>query len=71
VVSLGSVAGCISGMAFPVFCGRVLDSFAARGDVGRGYTLLLAICSVAGLVAFVSSHLLAPSFEPVRQPARA
>ena len=71
VVSLGSVAGCISGMAFPVFCGRVLDSFAARGDVGRGYTLLLAICSVAGLVAFLSSHLLAPSFEPVRQPARA
>jgi ACS family hexuronate transporter-like MFS transporter len=69
VVGLGSMAGSLGGILFPIFSGRLLDRFAAAGDVTAGYALLFAICGSAYLVAFGVNHLLAPTFEPVRTPA--
>jgi ACS family hexuronate transporter-like MFS transporter len=63
VVGIGGMAGAIGGMLFPVFSGRLLDIFTARGNVTGGYTVLFAICAFAYLVAFAIHHLLAPRFE--------
>ncbi|HEY4392719.1 MAG TPA: MFS transporter [Polyangia bacterium] len=69
VVGLGSMAGSLGGILFPIFSGRLLDRFAAAGNVTAGYALLFAICGSAYLVAFAVNHLLAPTFEPIRTPA--
>jgi len=63
VTGLGSMAGCLSGIAFPIATGALLDRFAARGDETGGYTVLFGFCAVAYLVAFGLNHLLAPRFE--------
>jgi ACS family hexuronate transporter-like MFS transporter len=69
VVGLGSMAGSLGGILFPIFSGKLLDKFAAAGNVTAGYAFLFAICGSAYLVAFAVNHLLAPTFEPIRTPA--
>jgi ACS family hexuronate transporter-like MFS transporter len=69
VVGLGSMAGSLGGILFPIFSGKLLDKFAAAGNVTAGYALLFGICGSAYLVAFGLNHLLAPTFEPIRTPA--
>ena len=65
VVGLGSAAGSIGGILFPIYAGKLLDRFQALGDVTPGYAILFGICGSAYLIAFAINHLLAPSFEPV------
>lgn len=65
VIGLGGFVGCLGGMAFPVVCGAVLDSFAASGNVTRGYGLLFFAAAFAYLVAFGINRILCPSFEPM------
>ena len=69
VVGIGSTAGSLGGIAFPIACGKLLDRFQASGDVTSGYAVLFGICAFAYLVAFGLHHLLARSFEPVLPPA--
>jgi ACS family hexuronate transporter-like MFS transporter len=59
LVGAGSAAGSISGIAFPIITGLLLDHFA------NGYTIIFGGCSVAYLAAFAAHHFLARSFEPV------
>ena len=60
LIGIGSAAGSVGGIMFPILTGRVLDRFHASG-----YTVVFGFCSVAYLVALAANHLLAPSFEPV------
>ena len=64
VIGLGGMAGSLSGFAFPIVSGMLLDSFKAKGDVTAGYAILFAICGSAYLIAFAVHHALAPRFEP-------
>lgn len=67
IVGIGGMAGSLGGMLFPIYAGKLLDSFTASGNVRAGYAVLFGICGSAYLVAFGMSHLLAPKFErPVR-----
>lgn len=65
VVGIGGTAGSLGGILFPIYSGKLLDQFQARGDVTAGYAILFGICGSAYLVAFVLNHLLAPRFEPI------
>jgi ACS family hexuronate transporter-like MFS transporter len=65
VVGIGSMAGSLSGMLFPIYTGKLLDRFGAAGNASAGYGILFAICGSAYLIAFAVSHLLAPRFEPI------
>jgi len=65
VVGLGGMAGSLGGMAFPIYAGKLLDSFTAAHNVTAGYAILFAICGSAYLVAFALNHALAPKFESV------
>jgi ACS family hexuronate transporter-like MFS transporter len=58
IIGLGTSAGSLGGIGFPIAAGMVLDHFAS------GYTILFGICSGAYLVAFALHHLLAPRLEP-------
>jgi MFS transporter, ACS family, hexuronate transporter len=69
VVGVGSMAGSAGGFLFPIVTGKLLDRFAAAGNVTAGYALLFAICGSAYLVAFGLNHLLAPTFEPIQKTA--
>lgn len=65
VVGIGGTAGSLGGILFPIYSGKLLDQFQARGDVTAGYAILFGICGSAYLVAFALNHLLAPRFERV------
>jgi len=58
IIALGTSAGSLGGIIFPLATGIVLDRFT------NGYTILFAVCSVAYVTAFILNHLLAPTFEP-------
>lgn len=59
LIGIGSTAGTLGGMAFPILTGMILDKYT------NGYALIFGFCSVAYLVAFAVNYLLAPKFEPV------
>jgi MFS transporter, ACS family, hexuronate transporter len=59
LTGMGSTAGSLGGLAFPLITGMVLDKFT------NGYAIVFGFCSVAYLMGFVINHLLAPRFEPV------
>lgn len=69
VVGIGSMAGSLGGILFPIFSGKLLDRFAAAGNVTSGYAILFGICGSAYLVAFALHNLLAPTFAPIQTPA--
>ena len=59
LTGIGSTAGSLGGMVFPLLTGMLLDRF------DNGYAIIFGFCSVAYLLAFIVNHLLAPRFEPV------
>jgi ACS family hexuronate transporter-like MFS transporter len=63
IVGMGGMAGSLGGMFFPIYAGKLLDSFTVSGNVTAGYALLFGICGSTYLVAFAISHILAPNFE--------
>lgn len=64
LIGVGSTAGSIGGMAFPLVTGILLDRFA------NGYAIIFGFCSVAYILAFVANHLLAPNFNPISSAAQ-
>jgi MFS transporter, ACS family, hexuronate transporter len=65
VTSLGTCAGALSGMLFPVFCGQELDRFRALGAEAAAYSYLLNLCAFAYLVTFVLQQLANPKMAVV------
>lgn len=63
VIGIGGLAGATGGMIFTIVTGRMLDNFAAAGNVTGGYAVLFAICGFAYVITFLIHHLLAPKFE--------
>lgn len=59
LIGIGSTAGTLGGMAFPILIGMTLDKYT------NGYALIFGFCSVTYLVAFAVNYLLAPKFDPV------
>jgi ACS family hexuronate transporter-like MFS transporter len=65
IVGVGGMAGSLGGMAFPIYAGKLLDSFTAAHNITAGYAILFTICGSAYLIAFALNHAIAPRFEPV------
>lgn len=63
VIGIGGLAGATGGMIFPIVTGRMLDNFAAAGNITGGYAVLFGICGFAYVITFLIHHLLAPKFE--------
>ena len=65
VVGIGGMAGAVGGILFPMFVGRLLDTYKAAGNIGAGYNLLFVICGCAYLLAWGIMHLFTPKMEKV------
>ena len=61
LVGIGTTAGSLGGIGFPILIGMLLDR-----SPQAGYSLLFGFCAVAYFIGFAFNHYLAPSFEPVR-----
>ena len=70
LIGIGSAAGSVGGMIFPIVTGLLLDRFQAAGNITAGYNVLFVICAFAYLVAFALNHLCAPKFELVPSEPR-
>ena len=60
LIGVGSTAGSLGGMLFPIITGMLLDRFS------NGYTIIFGFCSVAYLLAFGVNYLLAPKYDPIK-----
>jgi ACS family hexuronate transporter-like MFS transporter len=65
VIGIGSMAGSVGGIFFPMFIGSVLDHYKLLGNITAGYNLIFLICGFAYLIAWVIMHFLTPRMEPV------
>jgi ACS family hexuronate transporter-like MFS transporter len=59
LTGIGSTAGSLGGMGFPLLTGVILDHFT------NGYAIVFGFCSIAYVLAFAINHALAPKFEPL------
>ena len=66
VVGIGGMAGSIGGILFPLFVGRLLDSYKEAGELTAGYNIIFSMCGLAYLLAWVVMHLFAPKMEQVK-----
>ena len=69
VVGIGSMAGAVGGMLFPLLIGYLLDTYKNAGNINGGYNIIFLICGSAYLVAWGVMHFFAPRMEPVRLDA--
>ncbi|ULQ57002.1 MFS transporter [Flavihumibacter rivuli] len=65
VVGIGSMAGSVGGILFPLFIGWILDQYKAIGNISAGYNIIFLICGTSYLVGWVLMHLCAPRMERV------
>ncbi len=65
VVGIGSMAGSVGGILFPLFIGVLLDHYKNLGDISLGYNILFLICGCAYLLAWSIMNLLVPKMKPV------
>ena len=65
VIGIGSMAGSVGGIFFPMFIGSVLDHYKFLGNITAGYNLIFLICGFAYLTAWIIMHFLTPRMEPV------
>ncbi|MBV4521200.1 MFS transporter [Pseudomonas sp. SWRI74] len=58
VMGIGSTAGSVGGMIFPLIIGLVLDHYKALEQLNLGYNILFILCASAYLVAWVAMRLI-------------
>ncbi len=65
LVGIGTMAGAVGGILFPIAVGRLLDHFKMMGDINTGYDILFIICGCAYITAFLLMTLIAPRQKTV------
>ncbi len=63
VVGIGSMAGSVGGILFPLLIGYVLDAAIANGNKTAGYNFIFILCGVAYLLAWIIIQLLVPKLQ--------
>ncbi|WP_375437803.1 MFS transporter [uncultured Hymenobacter sp.] len=66
IVGIGSMAGSVGGILFPLLIGYLLDTYKAAGDINAGYNIIFLICGSAYLLAWVVMHFLSPRMTQVK-----
>jgi len=69
VVGIGSMAGSLGGMLFPLIVGHLLDTAKAAGNIGAGYNVVFLLCGSAYLLAWLLIHLLSRRLQGPEQLA--
>ena len=66
VVGIGSMAGAIGGVLFPLLIGAILDHYKNIGRITAGYNIIFIFCGISFLVAWLLIHIITPKMEAVR-----
>ncbi|TFF34650.1 MFS transporter [Mucilaginibacter psychrotolerans] len=66
VVGIGSMAGSVGGILFPMLISYILEVNKAAGHITAGYNIIFTICACAYLAAWLIMHLLTPTMKPVQ-----
>ncbi|MFB6455032.1 MFS transporter [Chitinophaga sp. Hz27] len=66
VVGIGGMAGSVGGSLFPLLVGVILDHYKALNHISKGYGIILTVCGLAYLVAWLMMHAFAPRMEQVQ-----
>lgn len=66
VVGIGSMAGSVGGILFPMLIAYILEVNKAAGHITAGYNIIFSICACAYLAAWLIMHLLTPTMKPVQ-----
>jgi ACS family hexuronate transporter-like MFS transporter len=67
VIGIGSMAGSVGGILFPLFIGIVLDHFKLLGRISTGYNMIFAICGSNYLLAWTVMHFLTPRMRELEK----
>jgi ACS family hexuronate transporter-like MFS transporter len=65
VVGIGSMAGAVGGVLFPMLIGFILDYYKAIGKITAGYNIIFIFCGLSFMIAWVLIHIITPSMKPV------
>lgn len=65
IVGIGSMAGAVGGILFPLVIGRLLNYYQILGDISAGYNILFIICGCVYLTAFALMHLITPEQKAI------
>ena len=64
VIGIGSMAGAVGGVLFPMLVGAVLDYYKNRGNITAGYNILFIFCGLSFLLAWLLIHWITPKMKP-------
>ena len=65
IVGIGTLAGAIGGVLFPIVIGHLLNHYKELGDINSGYNVLFVVCGSAYLTALLIMHLISPKHQPI------
>jgi ACS family hexuronate transporter-like MFS transporter len=65
VVGIGSMAGAVGGVLFPMLIGFILDYYKSIGKITAGYNIIFIFCGLSFMIAWVLIHIITPSMKPV------
>ncbi len=64
VIGIGSMAGAVGGVLFPMLVGAVLDYYKNHGNITAGYNILFIFCGLSFLLAWLLIHWITPKMKP-------
>ncbi len=65
VVGIGSMAGAVGGVLFPIFIGSILDYYKSIGNLTAGYNIIFIFCGISFMIAWLLIHIITPKMKPV------
>jgi ACS family hexuronate transporter-like MFS transporter len=65
VIGIGSMAGAVGGVLFPMLIGFILDYYKGIHHITAGYNIIFVFCSLSFLLAWLLVHFITPKMEPV------
>jgi ACS family hexuronate transporter-like MFS transporter len=65
VVGIGSMAGAVGGVLFPIAIGTILDYYKGINNITAGYNIIFIFCGLSFMIAWVLIHIITPKMKPV------
>ncbi len=64
VDGIAGMPGVVGGILFPMLIGHFLDLYVSQGNIVTGYNIILSVCGMSYLIAWMIIHLLTRKENP-------
>jgi ACS family hexuronate transporter-like MFS transporter len=65
VIGIGSMAGAIGGILFPMLIGFILDYYKSINNITAGYNIIFIFCGLSFLIGWLLIHWITPKMERI------